>query len=60
MKRLNVKYEVGDLIVKRKEMRHYLILEVTHYEYKLLDLITECIVRKWKTEIHTTAYKKRG
>ena len=60
MKKLNVKYEVGDIILKRKEQIHYLILEVTHYEYKLLDLKTESILRKWKSEIHTTAYKKRG
>jgi hypothetical protein len=60
MKKLNVKYEVGDLIVKRKERLHYLVIGLFPYQYKLMDLKTEEIVVKSKTEIHTTAYKKRG
>jgi hypothetical protein len=72
MKKKDVVYEVGDILVWKSYGKYFTVLSKkdsdnpysnpysTRWRYVMLDMKSAEVVEFWESEVHTTAWKKKG
>jgi hypothetical protein len=68
MKKKDVVYEVGDILVWKSYGKYFTVLSKKNadnrysarWRYVMLDMKSAEVVEFWESEVHTTAWKKKG